>query len=286
MKLSGYFRPTSLDEALMLAQEHPVARWIAGGTDLFGRHRPADAGAEPPVLISLRRIPELRGIDGEDVVRVGAATPLAELAGNPLVRASFPALAAAARVIGSPQIRSVGTVGGNISNASPCADLAPPLLAAAARVEIRGPEGVRSVALEEFFVGPKRTCLRAGEVVAAVLLERPPAGSREVFLRRGRVRMDLAQASLAVRLETEDRRCRAVRIAAGAVAPTPLRLVETEALLEGHVIDRARIDAAAERACREIAPISDLRASAMYRRQLTGVFLARAVERLAAEDRR
>ncbi len=286
MKLSGYFRPTSLDEAFRLVREHPGARWIAGGTDLFGRHRPTVPGGDPAVLISLRRIPELRGIDGDDVIRVGAATPLADLAASPVVRGAFPALAAAARAIGSPQIRSVGTVGGNISNASPCADLAPPLLAAGARVEIRAPGGGRVVALEEFFVGPKQTCLQPGEVITAVLIDRPDAVSREVFLRRGRVRMDLAQVSLAVRLELRGGRCRAVRIAAGAVAPTPRRLVETERLLEGGAPDGARVAAAAEQARCEIAPISDLRASAEYRRRLTGVFLARAIERLTTEDRR
>ena len=284
MNLSYYHRPTSLDQAFDLMQQSPRAQYVAGGTDLMVRLCAAGGAARPEALVSLRRIAELRGISDQGPLRLGAGTRLAELVNNAVISRTFPELLAAARAIGSPQIRSVATVGGNLANASPCADLAPPLLAAGARVEIRGPGGERVLPLEDLFVGPRQTCLTRGEVLMAVLVDPPATTSRAVYLRRSRVRMDLAQVSVAVRLDRREGRCHAVRIAAGAVAPTPVRLPRAEALLVGREIDEEIIAAAAEQAREEIAPISDLRASADYRRQLTGVLVRRALAQLAGEE--
>ena len=284
MKLSNYHRPTSLDQAFALMQDSPRAQYVAGGTDLMVRLCAAGAAPRPEALVSLRRIAAMQGIDDAGPLRIGAGTRLAELTEDASIGRAFPELVTAARAIGSPQIRSVATVGGNLANASPCADLAPPLLAAGARVEIRGPDGKRVLPLEEFFIGPRQTCLTRGEILVAVLLDPPEPTSRALYLRRSRVRMDLAQVSVAVRLDRREGRCHAVRIAAGAVAPTPLRLPRAEALLVGRAINEEVIAAAAERAREEIAPISDLRASADHRRQLTGVLVRRALARLAAEE--
>ncbi|MFQ5844440.1 MAG: FAD binding domain-containing protein, partial [Planctomycetota bacterium] len=182
--------------------------------------------------------------------------------------------------LGSPQIRNVATVGGNLCRAAPGADLAPPLLVHEARVRLRGAAGSRDLPLEEFMLGPGETCLGPGEVLGAVLLDPPPAGARTVFLKKGRVRMDLSLVSVAVLLELEGKRCRRARVAAGSVAPTPLRLRRVEALLEGRPITPAVAAEARAAAAAEVAPITDVRATESYRRRIAGVFVERALSRL------
>lgn len=271
-------RPRSLDEALALLAEHPEVAPVAGGTDLLVKlgHR----RAERPML-SLRRIPELCGTSREgDLFRIGAAATLSELLADPFVQAKLPDLACALRWIGSVQIRNVATLGGNLCNASPAADGAPPLLCLGARVELRSVRGRRELALEDFFEGPGATARAPDELLSAILVPVPPDGERAVFLRKARVRMDIATVNLALRARLEAGRLRAVRLAAGAVAPTPQRLTRAAAALEGKGPEA--VPAAAEAAAAEIAPIDDLRASAWYRRRLIRVFVERAAQEVFA----
>jgi carbon-monoxide dehydrogenase medium subunit len=277
-----YLRPDTLEEAWRLRATHEGARFIAAGTDLLVQ-RGGGKASMPPVLISLRAIPALRGIEEDGGYRIGATATMAECAEHAGLRDTFPALAAAARTMGSAQIRAVATVGGNLCNASPCAELATPLLVYEARAEIAGAGSRREVPLEEFFRGPGQTCLAPDEVLTAVLVARPAPGSRACYRRKGRVGMDLALASVAVRLAREGGRCRGVRVAAGAVAPTPIRLPAVEVLLEDAVPDAALLAQVQQQAAAGILPISDLRASADYRRQIVGVYVRRAVEHLAGE---
>ena len=279
-----YHRPTSLEEALALASEIPGARFIAGGTDLLVQESNGRLAA--PTLISLRRLPELGGISVADRIRIGAAAPLADVAAHPEIVSTYPALVESIRVLGSPQIRNVATLGGNLCNASPAADTAPALLIYGATVEIRGLETTRELPLEEFFVGPGETALRPGEVLTAVWLDPPPEGTRSVFLRKGRVAMDLAIVSVAASARRDDTSYTGVRLAAGAVAPTPVRLRRSEGVAEGTDLD-AEVRAEAARIAREeISPISDLRSSASYRTHLTGVFVERALAAVAEENPR
>jgi len=272
-----YHRPDTLDEALRLKEANEGARFLAGGTDLLVE---GGCGTRcPPTVISLRRIESLRGV-GEG--RIGALTLIADLVTHPLVRERYPVLAQAAGRIGSVQIRNAATIGGNLCRAAPCADTAPPLLVYEARLLLRRAGGAREVPLEDFLLGPGETCLGPDEVLEAVLLGPPRAGARGVFLKRGRVRMDLSLASVAVLLETEQDRCRRVRIAAGAVAPTPVRLREVEALLEGEAITKELLAEAQALAQRSVDPVTDVRATEAYRRRLTGVFVRRALEELLA----
>ncbi len=279
-----YHRPTSLEEALALASEIPGARFIAGGTDLLVQESNGRLAA--PTLISLRRLPELGGISVADRIRIGAAAPLADVAAHPEIVSTYPALVESIRVLGSPQIRNVATLGGNLCNASPAADTAPALLVYDAVVEIRGLDSTRELPLEEFFVGPGETALRPGEVLTAVWLDPPPEGTRSVFLRKGRVAMDLAIVSVAASARRDDTSYTGVRLAAGAVAPTPVRLRRSEGVAEGTDLD-AEVRAEAARIAREeISPISDLRSSASYRTHLTGVFVERALAAVAEENPR
>jgi CO/xanthine dehydrogenase FAD-binding subunit len=260
-----YHRPTSLAEAVRLHAEEPEARLLAGGTDVLVQLR--DGRRVPPALIALSRVAGLAGIADEDgALIIGAATTVADLA----ARCPLAVIAQAARAVGSPQIRNVATVGGNLCNASPCADLAPPLLVLDASVRLEGPEGRRSLPLEDFFEAPGQTRLRPGEILTAIEVPRPAPGTRAAFAKHGRVAMDLALASVAVLVAPDGR----VRVAAGSVAPRPIRLRGVEAALAA---DPTAIAEARELAAREVQPISDVRAGAAYRRHLVGALLARAL---------
>ncbi len=279
MNTYHYHRPRTLDEAFEVKRRAPLARWLAGGTDLLVQLRSGRVDC-PPDVISLRHVEELQGIEDGASLRIGAATPLAEVARHQLITSRFPALVQAIAALGSRQIRNVATLGGNLCNASPAADTSPPLLVYGARVELRGPDGTREVALEEFFRGPGATCLEEEELLSAVLLDTPAPASRSVFKRKGRVAMDIATVSVAVRLELDGERIVCARAAAGSVAPVPLRLRSVEALLEGSQSDAELLRRAQEATSAEVTPISDQRASAEHRRKLTGVLLRRALESL------
>lgn len=278
-----YFRPTTLDEAFELKRRIDGARFVAGGTDVMVRIK--GRVEQPAALISLRGIEALRGVElGAGGTRVGAATTIAELLDHAELCERYPGLSQAARLIGSAQIRSVATLGGNLGNASPCADTAPPLLTMEARLELVGPDGSREVGIEELFVGPGQTCLASEELIAALLLPPPNPDARELFQKKRRVAMDLALASVAIRIELDGARCRGARIAAGSVAPTPVRLKAAETALEGEELSDDTIAAARLAAVEAIAPIDDIRASADYRRQIVGVYVQRGIKRLMTED--
>jgi CO/xanthine dehydrogenase FAD-binding subunit len=280
-----YHRPGSLVEAFRLAGANPGARFIAGGTDLMVRIR--QRLLQPHALISLRGVPELRGIQlGELGVRVGAGTTISEILEHRALREAWPVLGQAARRMGSTQIRNAATLGGNLCNASPCADMAGPLLVLEATLRLQGARGTREVPIHGFFVGPGATCMRPGELLSDVLVPPRLPGERSLFVKKGRVRMDLALCSVTVRVQLEGSTCKLARLAAGSVGPVPLRLRAAEACLEGKALGEAAIEAAAEAAMREVTPISDVRASADYRRAIVGAYLRRALRELSARDGR
>lgn len=276
----AYHRPPSLTGALRLAEELPGARFIAGGTDLMVRLQ-ARAIA-PPALISLRGIDELHGVSVDDAgVRIGALTTIAELLEHATLGEIYPVLADALSRIGGPQVRNGATIGGNLCNASPCADSAPPLLVLGAGVRLVGARGARELPLERFFLGPGQTALQPGEILSHVLVPLPATGAAAAFRKHGRVRMDLALVSAAVLLCADGGRCVEARVAVGSVAPVPLRLASVEALLVGREIDERLLAAVEAETRAAVAPISDLRASADYRRQLVGVYVRRLTAALA-----
>ena len=276
--MNAYHRPTTLAEAWQLAAE-PGARFIAGGTDLMVRIRSGQQ--KPTALISLRNIGALRGIQvHESTTRIGAGTPIADLISHPGLAATCPVLVAAARRLAGPQVRNVATLGGNLCNASPCADTAPPLLVLDAWVRIEGHGGARDLPLEDFFIAPGQTRLTPGEVLTQVCFDAPPVGTLTCFQRRSRVRMDVSMASVAVALTLDGDHCLRARLAAGSVGPRPLRLRGVEALLKGQKIDEDLIAAARIQTEGEISPISDVRSSEWYRRRVTGAMVQRALSEL------
>ncbi len=277
-----YRRPSSVAEALEERLGSAGARYVAGGTDLLVRIK---GGVErPALLVSLRGIEELRSIVVEDeTTTIGALATLSEIGAAPELRARHPVLREAIRGMASVQIRNVATLGGNICRASPCADGALPLMVLGARARIAGRgAGEREVAVEELFTGPGETCLEPGELLTSIVVPRAAQPRRGVCLKQGRVRVDLAFASLAaqLRLAADGETCEQARVAAGAVAPTPLRLARVETLLEGERMTPELLQRAAEIARDEVRPISDLRASADHRRHISGVLCRRALERI------
>ena len=272
--------PTGLDEALAALADAPDAHVLAGGTDLMvelnhGRRR-------PPAVIAVGRVPELRGWSVEDggVLRVGAATTYAELM-SPGPAAWSPALAAASRTVGSPQIRNAGTIGGNLGTASPAGDTLPVLVALDAEVELASASGRRRLPVAEFLTGPKRTALAPAELIVGVRFPSLGSAGAQEYLKVGtRNAMVIAVASCAVVVEPAHH---AVRVGLGSVGPVPLRAPAAEAWATEHVdwADGAvddpdtfgRLVAEAAR------PIDDHRSTAAYRRHAVAVLAARGLRR-------
>jgi CO/xanthine dehydrogenase FAD-binding subunit len=256
--------PRTLPEALRIRSEHPGARPITGGTDLMvmlnGGH-----GERPEALIDLGRVQELRGWrrDGGDFV-LGAALTYSEAQEGELA-AALPALAAASRSVGSPQIRNRGTIGGNLATASPAGDALPPLLVEGARIELASTRGTRTLPLGEFLIGPKHSALAADELITAIRLR--PSGAPQTFMKIGpRNAMVISICSLAL---SADRERGELRAAFGSAAPVARLVVAPLDEAEGF----------AERVVAAASPIDDLRGTAAYRRHALGVLARRALAR-------
>ena len=265
-----YYEPKSLQEALeLLAKYRESARVLAGGTDLLVKMKVRLI--EPRVLVNIKRIPGLRYIaeDG-NYVRIGALTTLRDLEKSEVIRRHLPALHDAVKVMGSIQIRNMATIGGNLCNASPAADTAPPLLVHNAKVVLASIDGTRVVPLEEFFVGPGKTAAKPHELLIEVVAEKAGKGSSS-FKKVSRVAVDLAIASAAAYIELEGDVIREARIALGSVAPKPIRVRRTEELLKGLRMRSEELRKALYALEDEVSPITDVRSTAEYRRYVVKV---------------
>ena len=272
-----YYRPRSFDEVWELKEKIPDALFIAGGTDVIVGIKNNEL--RPQALISLRSIPGLGNIKVNEGARIGALATISDILQNPELRKDYPVLVEAAKSLGSVQIRNVATIGGNLCNCSPCADMALPLLVMEAKVRLQTTKEKREIPLNEFFKGPGESCLAPHEILTDILLDPPQKNAKTSFMKKGRVKMDLAVASVAVLLEMEGKRCRKARIAAGSVAPVPLRLSKIETMFEGATLTKKHVVEAQRLAEDNIVPITDVRSTEEYRRQITGVLVKRAVER-------
>ena len=278
-----YLRPGSLAEAFAFATDLGAdAAFIAGGTELIPDFQRERESARH--LIALDSIGELSGIvDVQGTLRIGALTTVAEVAASPLVRSRLVVLADAARAIGSAQIRSLATIGGNFCRAVACADTPPAAIAGGARVHLVGASGTREMAAEEFFLGPRRTVLAPGEVLAAISIPPQHAGSGSSYQRFSRRKgSSLAVAAVAARLTLARGLLKGARLALGAVGPVPLLVKRAADLLEGEP-PSADLFAAAAALCADVAlPITDVRGSADFRRTLVRVLARRALHEAAA----
>ena len=275
------YQPTSLREASRLLKDKgPGGRFLAGGTDLVIAIK--EKGLLPKYVVDLKRVPGLSGIreNGDGSISIGALTTMREIETASLITGKFPFLAQSAAEVGSIQIRNRATVGGNMANATPSADVAPALIALNARTKIFSAVGERTVSLEEFFRGPGQTLMNPDEILTEITI--PKTDSRlvgEYIKFSPRDMMDLAYVGVAVAyaLGEKERRCENVRIVLGAVAPIPMRSPKAEAILEGRILTEELATSAGEMAALEAKPISDVRSSADYRRAMVGVMTKRAL---------
>ena len=230
---------------------------------------------QPEYLVDIKAIPQLNRItySEQDGLHIGATVTLNEISDSKVIQRNYPILAEACKTVGSYQVRNRATLVGNICNASPAADTAPPLLVLDAKVNIIGPTGEKTVPINQFFAGVKKNILKKGEIVTSITV--PPIKGKwtGVYLKQGRRKeVDLATVGVAVLCVRDE-----VRIALGAVAPVPVRAVKTEEFLKGKTIDEPLLEKAGKSALGEVSPISDIRSSQEYREEIIKVLVRRAI---------
>jgi len=271
--------PGSVEECVKaLAQGGPESKVLAGGTDLLPQMK--NGVLKPARVIDLSGITRLRAIEAGNGqgLRVGSAVTARTLELDPTVRGRFLSLAESGALVGSVQVRNLATLGGNICNAAPSADMAPPLLALDAEAVITGPKGERRVPIAAFFTGVRRTVLAPDEILVELAVPNPGSHSGGNYLRHTpRRELDIAVVGVASQLTIANGVCTKARIALAAVAPVPLRATAAEQSLEGQAVTPDRIKRAADLAVEAARPISDQRGSADFRRHLVRVLTRRTL---------
>ena len=279
MKDVMYFAPSSVDEAVALLAEHgEKANVLAGGSDLVPRINYYEL--KPDILIYTGGMGSAYIKEGDGKLLIGAGCRWKDLIESDLVAEKAGILPVAAHQAGCAATRNVGTIGGNIVNASPAADLATPLLALDAEVVLKSAKAERTVAIKDFFTGPGTTVLNPDELVTEIQV--PFTQGNAVFLKLGRRRaMTLSIINTAVRLKMDGKVCQEARIALGSMAPKPLRCEKAEGLLSGKQVDEALIGKCAAEAIGESSPIDDQRATAWYRKTAGEKIVAQALRSAA-----
>ncbi|HIC86418.1 MAG TPA: xanthine dehydrogenase family protein subunit M [Desulfobacterales bacterium] len=274
-----YIAPETTQEACKILEKlGQQAKVMAGGTDLLIKMK--HGLLRPRTIVGLRKIKELRKISFSKTqgLFIGAMALLGEVASHPKVKKIYPAVAYAASQTATVQIRNMGTVVGNICNAAPSADNIPCLMALGAELIVVSPQGERRVLLEDFFKGPGEVDLIRGELVKGVVVPPPPKGSglSYQFISQ-RSKVDIAAVCVAAMVVVDKERAEDVRIVLGAVAPKPIRSLKAEDLIRGKKLSDRAIQKASEEASQECRPISDMRATAEYRRAMVAVLTKRAL---------
>ena len=282
-----YYRPATLDETIALFERlNGNVSILAGGTDLLVAMK--ERRGKHPALLDIKSVPDLNAVRADNgSLCLGATASTRTLAASPPVRERFPMLAHALKLLGSMQVGNRATIGGNLCNASPAADSAPPLLVLNASVKLVSKARARSVSLENFFIGPKKTVIDH-ELLSEVRIPAAAPNGRGVFhklgLRNAPEDIGIVSAAVYAVPDAENKTWREVRIALGAVAPTPIRARHAEERIQGQAIDQ---DIAAETgqiaANKDAEPITDIRASAEYRRAMVAVLVKRALDQIARE---
>ena len=271
--------PGSVDECVRaLAERGPDAKVVAGGTDLLPQLK--NGMLRTGCVVDLSGVAQLRQLaraNGSGL-RIGAAVTARTLERDPGVNASYPPIAESGALVGSVQIRNLATLGGNLCNAAPSADMAPPLLALDAEAVIAGPKGTRRVPFASFFLGVRRTALAPDELLVEIAVPDPGPHSGGNYRRHTpRRELDIAVVGVASQLTLAKGVCTKARIALAAVAPTPVRATAAERLLEGHPVTPELIERAARAAVEAARPISDQRGSADFRRHLVQILTRRTL---------
>ncbi len=273
-----YVEPHTIEEAVSCMTAYPgKAQVMAGGTDLLVRMKMGKA--HPEVIVGLSKIPALRYLIHDQGLHIGTLTTFREIERNELIQRRYTALFEAARAVTSIQIKTMGTLGGNLCHGSPAADSAPPLIAFGADVKLIGGDGTtgRVVPLENFFLGPRQTVLTQQELMVEIEIPEPRANTGSAFLKLGRVSADLAKVNVAVVIERDHLFCRDCKIVMGSVAGTPLRAKGAETILRGKRLEKDLVEEASLRVSEEIKPIDDLRSTARYRKEVSKILVRDAI---------
>lgn len=261
-----YHQPTTIKEATQLLATLENTKLIAGGTDLIPKMK--QRLLEPEHVINLKKIPEIEGIkEKEDSIWIGATTKLRKIEKSQPIKEKLPLLHMTTKTIGSVQIRNMGTLGGNVCNASPAADGALGLVTLNAIAHVAGASATRDVPMADFFTGPGTTVLEKDEFITGFTVPYPDENTGYHFITIGRTALDISTISIAVTLTKEKDKIKTARIALGSVAPIPLRLPMVEEYLKGKTLDDELIKDAAQKVRDGINPITDIRGSAEYRRE-------------------
>jgi len=279
---SEYYRPDSLGEAVaLLSKYRKKARLIAGGTDLLVVK---PSGVESLIDVSGLNLNYLK--EEEGAICIGPATTVDLLEKSPLLAGwPYQALAEAAKSMATPTIRNMATIGGNVCNGSPAADLSLALMALDASVRLVGPRGSRSLPLTDFQVGVNRTVLEDDELLAEVLIPKSTGGASFLKLRRHQTAVDIAVVNVATRMNCVNGRCVDARIVLGSVAEKQFCAEKAQTTLLNEIITPGLIRKAADQAAEEARPISDIRASASYRKRMVAVLVRRSLETSSARCR-
>ncbi|MBW1999015.1 MAG: xanthine dehydrogenase family protein subunit M [Deltaproteobacteria bacterium] len=265
-----HLEPKSIKEALQLLKKYGgEAKVLAGGTDLLLQIK--QEKLLPGYLVDISKIKELGHIEESGGLRIGAVAKLADVREYCSGQPKYIALYEAISVLGKPQVWNMGTVGGNLGNASAAADTAPPILVYGGRVKLVSENQEREVPVEDFFKGVNRTVLEQWEILAEIILEPVAENSGSAFKKMARVGADISKLSCAVSVTRDGKACSSCRIALGSVAPVPMRARGAEDLLRGEDISEGLLHGAAQKVAEEIRPIDDIRSTAEYRREVSAV---------------
>lgn len=274
-----YFAPKTLEEALgLLAENRDGACVLAGGTDVVVKMTLGRLA--PKAIVALEKIDGLNGIgfDPQKGLTIGATARLVEVAGHPDILKHYPALVHAVQVMANVQVRNMGTVAGNLCNAAPSADTAPPLIVMGAEVALVSKKGERRLPLDQFFKGPGLTALEKGEIMTSISVPVPTPQSGASYKRiSARCGVDIAAVGVGVMTAFDGEACKEAKIALGAVAPIPMRALKAESLIQGKKLTEELIAKAGDKAAEEAKPITDVRASAEWRKQMVAVLTRRAL---------
>ena len=268
-----YLTPKTLDETLILLDNYKdkSARILAGGTDLLVKMKTIDLKTD--YLINIKNIPELYFIDTADGLKIGAAVPLSHIERIGKIKERYPALYEGIKSMAAIAVRNMGTMAGNICNASPAADTVPPLIAYGAEVKLVSKRGEHIVLVEDFVTGVGKTVMEADEIITQINIPEVNKNSGSAFSKKSRVKADIAKINLAAYLEREDNICKDCKIVLGSVAVKAIRAKEAEGLLKGQTVSTSLIDKIAKKASEEIKPIDDIRSSVEYRTEIARVIV-------------
>jgi len=276
-----YVSPKTIEEALEILKEEKANACIAAGcSNLLPKIR--DKKLNPKLLVDITNIEQLKGIyKKEDKIFLGPLSTINELIYSEIIFKEYNVLAQAAEEFADPVVRNNATIGGNLVTASPAADMAVPLLTLDALIKIESTREQREIKLKDFFLGPGKTILQDDEMIVGIEFEPSNINKKGYFIKMGqRKAMAISIATVAVNLEVKQNKITNIRIAAGSVAPIPIRLTATEEFLKYKEIDDKLVKGAMDRVSEEVNPISDIRASEEYRRYISGILFKRAFKKL------